>query len=245
MRRSTSALTTTIVGAVLAAATVSAQQFLPSASDRGGSSAVSASAPTSAQAPASSSMATSASPGVDPIIGMAATRGARYLLRNGLDYINYQEYERALKYLREAQTRQKELTEAEVLALKQAIERAQRGLREAVGGETPYALSRRSRKAGGFAPARPETQVADSSTASRPQTVQTRTRTINREGDDQGQPIRLAGAEVTGPLPNLAQLDNASRPTAASQPKPVSIASEHPAQLREIPKTPRRPSSTD
>ena len=85
---------------------------------------------------------------------MAATRGARYLLRNGLDYINYQEYERALRYLREAEVRQKELNDSERLALKQAIERAQRGLREAVGSEAPYALSRRSHRAGGFAPAR-------------------------------------------------------------------------------------------
>ena len=87
---------------------------------------------------------------------MAATRGARYLLRNGLDYINYQEFERALKYLREAETRQKELSNSERLTLKQAIERAQRGLREAVGSQAPYALSQRSRRPGGFSPAKPD-----------------------------------------------------------------------------------------
>ena len=96
---------------------------------------------------------------------MAATRGARYLLRNGLDYINYQEYDRALRYLREAETRQKELNDAERRALKQAIERAQRGLREAVGSEAPYALSRRSHRAGGFAPAKPDTAIAAASPA--------------------------------------------------------------------------------
>ena len=91
---------------------------------------------------------------------MAATRGARYLLRNGMDYINYQEYERALKYLREAEARQKELNDTEKLTLKQAIERAQRGLREAVGSHEPYSLSSRSRRPGGFAPAKPENQIA-------------------------------------------------------------------------------------
>ena len=91
---------------------------------------------------------------------MAATRGARYLLRNGLDYINYQEYERALKYLREAEARQKQLNDSEKLTLKQAIERAQRGLREAVDSQAPYALSRRSHRTGGFAPAKPDTQIA-------------------------------------------------------------------------------------
>ena len=96
----------------------------------------------------------------DPIVGMAATRGARYLLRNGLDYISYQEYERALKYLREAEVRQKELSSSEKLALKQAIERAQRGLREAVGSQAPYALSQRARRPGSFSPAKPNTQLA-------------------------------------------------------------------------------------
>ena len=91
---------------------------------------------------------------------MAATRGARYLLRNGIDYINYQEYERALKYLREAETRQKELSNTEKLTLKRAIEQAQRGLREAVGSHTPYALSQRTRRPGGFSPAKPDKQIA-------------------------------------------------------------------------------------
>ena len=41
----------------------------------------------------------------------------RYLLRNGLDYIQYQEYERALKFLRDAEVRSKELSSAERLQL--------------------------------------------------------------------------------------------------------------------------------
>ena len=45
-------------------------------------------------------------------------------MRNGLDYLNYQQYERALKFLREAEANQKELTAPEIAALKQGIERA-------------------------------------------------------------------------------------------------------------------------
>ena len=57
------------------------------------------------------------------LYGMTVTRGARYLLRNGLDYLSYQQYDRALKFLREAEARiteqksrkvQKELNDAEV-----------------------------------------------------------------------------------------------------------------------------------
>ena len=147
MRRTTSALTTMILGAALAASVVSAQQILPSPGARRGDSTAPASDSTPAPGSTSpSSTEAGADSTADPIVGMAATRGARYLLRNGLDYINYQEYERALKYLREAETRQKELSKAERLSLKQAIERAQRGLREAVGSDTPYALSLRSRR---------------------------------------------------------------------------------------------------
>ena len=203
LRRTTSALTTTILGAALAASAVSAQQILPSASARRGDSAASASEPI--PAPGSTSTPNpEAGPGTstDPIVGMAATRGARYLLRNGLDYINYQEYERALKYLREAETRRKELNNSERRTLKQAIERAQRGLREAVGSQAPYALSRRARRPGGFSPARPDTQTAAKPSVSPPQGREPFMRTPNREGDDQGQPIRLTSAEIASPIPS-------------------------------------------
>ena len=49
--------------------------------------------------------------------GCQVTRGSRYLLRNGLDYLNYKEYERALRFLREAETRKDELNDAEKLVL--------------------------------------------------------------------------------------------------------------------------------
>jgi hypothetical protein len=240
LRRTTSALTTTILGAALAASTVSAQQFLPSASARRGGSATSASEST--PAPGSTSTANSeAGPGTstDPIVGMAATRGARYLLRNGLDYINYQEYERALKYLREAETRQKELNNSEKLALKQAIERAQRGLREAVGSLAPYALSRRSRRSGGFSPARPDTQIAAAKPpASQLQGREALARTPSSEGSDQGQPIRLAGAEITNPMPAVSPASATPGPVPGAIPQTLPIAGDQPAQLSGMPKLP-------
>ncbi|MGA7501389.1 MAG: hypothetical protein WBX00_32045, partial [Isosphaeraceae bacterium] len=226
-------------GAALAASAVSAQQILPSASARRGDSAASA----SESAPAPGSTPTSnpeAGPGTDtdPIVGMAATRGARYLLRNGLDYINYQEYERALKYLREAETRQKELNNSERRTLKQAIERAQRGLREAVGSQAPYALSRRTRRSGGFSPARPDPQTAAKPSVSPPQGREPLVRTPNREGDDQGQPIRLTGAEIASPIPSPSPASATPAPVTGEMPQLLPIAADQPAQLSGMSKLP-------
>jgi hypothetical protein len=81
-------------------------------------------------------------------------------MRNGLDYLQYQQYERALKFLRDAEAREKELSAAERQELKRGIERAQNGLRAAADAATPYALSDRSRPGIGFTPARPEAQTA-------------------------------------------------------------------------------------
>ena len=137
----TSALTTTILGAALVASAVSAQQLLPSAGARRGDSAASASDSRLRQA-----RRPDTAPGREPriilipIVGTAASRGARYLLRNGLDYINYQEYERALKYLREAETRQKELSKAERLTLNRRSS-APGAVREAVDSDSPCALT--------------------------------------------------------------------------------------------------------
>ena len=129
MRRTTPALTTAILGVVLTASTVRAQQPIPSGSDPKGKSATSDSAAGNGSAH---------KPVGDPVYGMSATRGARYLLRNGLDYLNYQQYERALKFLRQAESRKDELNDAERLVLKQGIESAQRGLREAADGWIPH-----------------------------------------------------------------------------------------------------------
>jgi hypothetical protein len=73
---------------------------------------------------------------------MFSSRSARTLFRNGLDYIKYQQFEKALTYLREAERRQNELNAAEKSSLKQAIAAAQEGLRTP-SLQSGYARSRR------------------------------------------------------------------------------------------------------
>jgi len=110
---------------------------------------------------------------------MNPSRGARYLLRNGWDYITYQEYERALNFFREAEQRQFELSDAERLRLKQGIDRARRGLREVASGvrsEPAYARSGPNRRPGSLAVAKPANAG----------------KTYERE------PIQLAGAPAGG-----------------------------------------------
>jgi hypothetical protein len=82
---------------------------------------------------------------------MAASRGARSLLRNGLDYLDLGEPERALTLLREAESRQFELTADERTRLAQAIQRARQGLRatDASGTTAPVTVQNaRSRRSG-------------------------------------------------------------------------------------------------
>ena len=83
--------------------------------------------------PGASSTATTSS--VDPSTdAMMASRPARYLLRNGQDYLTYREYDRALHFFRSVENRQKELTDTERQQLRQGIARVQQGKREAVNG---------------------------------------------------------------------------------------------------------------
>jgi hypothetical protein len=196
LQRTTSALTTAVLGAVLTASTVLAQQLAPpDDSPKGGS-------------PATLDAATAAAN--SQVYGMTVSRSARVLLRNGLDYLSYQQYDRALKFLREAESRinqqksakgQKELNDAEVLALKQGIESAQRGLRRASDAESPYALSDQSRPGNGFTAAKLPTQIAENSkhtkSMNRRPTSATTTSSglLGSDGDEQGEPIRLASGE--------------------------------------------------
>ena len=217
MRRTTSALTTTILGAVLAAPAVSAQQSPPARGE------------------------TAASVESDAGFGMAAARGARSLLRNGLDYIEYQEYDRALRYLREAEKRQAELNEPEKTKLKQAIERAMRGTREAIGSERPYARSERSLRSGGFAPAAAEAAVepavASKSNQGRP--------AVTREGDDTAEPIRLAGAEAPAPPSGRRPPRVPSIPTSALDvPEPPEAAATKLASVAAPPLEPADETTT-
>jgi len=174
------------------------------------------------------------------VYGMTAVRGARYLLRNGLDYLNYQQYERALKFLRDAEARQKELNDAEKRALKRGIESAQRGLREAADAESPYALSERSRRRNGFTAAKPEVNVA-TNTGDRPSTrsVQsTDAGKLGTEPEDRGEPIRLTSTDDASK--SSAAQDRTKKGGTGNQlantSRRQSVAS--PSQLPEIPKLP-------
>jgi hypothetical protein len=138
----------------------------------------------------------------DPVYGMSSTRGARHLLRNGLDYLNYGEYQRALKFLRETESRKDELNDAEKLMLRQCIEKAQRGLREASNVELPYALSDQARNRNGFNPAKPATRITGQN--NRPNAPAHHKPMLNEsitpkstvsDLEDEGEPIRLAKSE--------------------------------------------------
>ena len=149
---------------------------------------------------------------------------------------------RALKFLREAETRGKELNDAEKLALKQGIERAQRGLREASDAESPYAMSERSRHHNGFNPAKPESQVASTTNPLNPPARQVRHRIgppknnlLGSEGEDQGEPIRLASGEVA--FQQSASFSNQYQPPLDPDHEYAS-RSDQPARLPEIPKLP-------
>ena len=139
----------------------------------------------------------------DQVYGLSTTRGTRYLLRNGLDYLNYKEYDRALKFLRETEGRKDELNRAERLLLQKGIESAQRGLREAANVKSRYALSERSHEQIGFSLARPvkeglrqpgNSQILTSKSV----VYQARNArsTSNTESDEHGEPIRLASSDT-------------------------------------------------
>ena len=129
LRRSTSALTTTILGAVLSASTVSAQQSLPSATARRRYVGAAAAA---ANGPAERSRSRlSAWPPRGGRVTCSATASITSITKNT---------NAPSSYLREAEKRQVELSKTEKLKLKQAIDRAQRGLRESIGSERAYAL---------------------------------------------------------------------------------------------------------
>jgi hypothetical protein len=244
LQHTTSALTTAIFGAALTASTVLAQQ-LPSQDDAPAaesSSAKSLAVPNSATAAVNSQL-----------YGMTATRGARYLLRNGLDYLSYQQYDRALKFLRDAEARvdqqkvrkvQKELNDAEVLALKQGIDAAQRGLRRASDAESPYALSDQSRPSHGFTPAKPMTRLAANSNQARSPDRMVKATSpappnlLGSDGDEKGEPIRLASGETsvndkstqTSPAPN--SINNKNAPTVGH------AEFDEPANIPETPQIP-------
>ena len=120
MRRPKLVLSTSLAAIGLSASVALAQQ-----SSQG---QVGSSAPTSASAAS-----------LDPSL---ASRPIRSLLRNGMDYLAYQEYSRALTFLKAVEARQAELNPAEVQSLKKAISQAQQGLRAAVNDPKGVVVSK-------------------------------------------------------------------------------------------------------
>ncbi len=97
---------------------------------------------------------------------MFASRAPRYLLRNGLDYLAFREYARALSFFRAVEVRQAELTDADRDTLKKGIARAQQGIREAVNAPRVAGQKARSNvPPGSFALARPASPDAVQLTA--------------------------------------------------------------------------------
>jgi hypothetical protein len=212
VRRPTSVLAKAFLGTALAATSVSAQQTPP---------ITSASSATDAGAGAAALPLTS--PDAPPF---NSARGPRPLLRNGWDYINYQEYERALAFFREAQRRQAELNDAERQKLREGIDRAQRGMRDQAMGVksgAAYARSGATRRPGALALAQPAaapTPVAPNNTPR-----------FERE------PIQLAGGgDVNAAPANVVML---KEPAAAPAELPVqpepSTASVLPAPPEVVP----------
>ena len=201
MRRPSSSLALAFLGTSLAASTVLAQQPPPPL-PRGSSGA-----------PAGPGAAADAAADGPLNFGMTgAARAPRALLRNGWDFIGYQQYDRALTFFREAKVREKELTPDERLRLKQGIERAQRGIRDASIGmhnEPSYALSGRSRAPGALALRSPgPANASTSATAS----------AIERE------PIQLTGGPAAAAQNTNAANIRASNPSAPLDPSPAAPA---------------------
>ena len=188
------------------------------------------------------------------LYGMSVTRGARYLLRNGLDYLSYQQYDRALKFLREAEARitdqksrkvQMELNDAEVTALKQGIETAQRGLRRASNAEIPYALSDKSRPTNGFTPARPSNKLTArgkqpnvTTRHAKAPAVAPQNSLIPDGDDDGGQPVHLASGERTV-SDQPTELNPSPRP--AGNTNSLSLGSVDTKGPMSMPETPQIP----
>ena len=163
MRRPTSALAAAFLGTALAATSVSAQQQVPSLlGDNPAPASPSGALTPATTAPPANEASRPPSAGIAPEAGQAPplstavnpARTARTLVRNGWDFITYQEYDRALVFFKEADSRKAELTNAERTRLKQGIAKAQQAIRAAAQGVKTgpaYALS--AKKAAGRPPA--------------------------------------------------------------------------------------------
>ena len=161
--------------------------------------------------------ATSADQATDPGV---ASRPARYLLRNGQDYLSYREYDRALNFFRAVESRQAELSDNERLLLRQGIARAQQGKREAVNG--PHVVAqpkgRPTNPPGSFALARPATT----------------TRTATNRQPMAAEPVQLTSGTVVAANDPPAMESAVAAPAPADAPalaSPAGVIPSDPAPL--------------
>jgi hypothetical protein len=215
LRRPNSAFSAALVALGLSAPVVLAQQF--------GRAPVTT--PDTNQAQASSSF--------DP---MMASRGARHMLRTGLDYIDYKEYTRALRYLRSAEARQGELDGNEVKALKQGIEQAQRGLRE-TGSPSGIASRSRPRPVGAITTATPPADPVRPAPVRSFDAIQLTSATQVEPATPQAPAEPTPGPALDNPraaMPAPAPAPEPAAPAGLPEPSPAPPLTEAPA-LTQVP----------
>jgi hypothetical protein len=137
------------------------------------------------------------------------------LLRNGLDYLAYHEYARALSFLKAVEARKDELNETELQSLKKGIAQAQQGMREAVNSPKVIAQGK----------GRPPAQPGSIALAKAP------TDTIQRTSVDlpTAPPVRSSrsGPALPAPIAPMAVLPDpepASTVTIAMADKPAAAS---------------------
>ena len=233
MRRPKSAWSTAIAAIVLSTANpgmIARAQTSTGISARGADSAASA-----------SSGATSRS----------SARNARHLLRNGQDYLDLGEYERAIDFLKEAENRQFELSADERKVLQQAIFRARQGLRGVDVAAKPSA--RPARGMDRITASRPKVERPGAVALAVPSADERvlEPDTVRRVADEQStadprpsvRPLRKAEAEADDvALPPLPDAEPAPAPAPAPRalparadadetapPMPVALSADSPA----------------
>jgi hypothetical protein len=241
LRRIKSVLTKVALAAIITASIVKAQQQQPTAAEPFDQIA---------DSPDPSNKSLTPKSGGDSLYGISSTRGIRYLLRNGLDYLEYGEYKRALIFLRETESRKNELNNVEILVLKKSIEKAQRGLRDGANAADPYALSDRARDQDGFIPAKPKARsndggkLASRSQRREPMLKRDTSQLSMRDSDDQGEPIQLVQANADSEARKsqnsgvtqkvTADAESSGSPSSSNQPREFPAIAQPVGESREL-----------
>ena len=180
---------------------------------------------------------------------MTSSRSAKSALRNGLDYLNYKEYTRALRYLRTAESRLGELDPTEQKALKVGIEQAQRGLRE-TGVSDGIAARPRNRPVGAITVA--PRQLSNESTDGIQLTSTTQVEqvpavpaTINGPVLDSQPAVTNPPADMPVAAPIQAQAVSAEKALASPIEVVIAPASTEPPDALPKPPAPLDPKATE